>query len=140
MIDAAVVGIEAHGALRDGGTFVALVRPFAPPPIRGTRVVVHEVQADGARLTELAALVDFGVLTPRVAASVPLADTAEGANSALREAHARLDAGGVPGRLVLVPCGASGPRPSPDRSGPGGAGPDLEGPAHEHQPENRVSD
>ena len=95
VIDAAVVGIEAHGALRDGGTFVALVRPFAPPPIRGTRVVVHEVQADGTRLTELAALVDFGVLTTRVAASVRFAEAAE--------AHARLDAGGVRGRLVLVP-------------------------------------
>ena len=95
VIDAAVVGIDAHGALRDGGAFVALVRPFAPPPVRGTRVVVHEVWADGARLTELAALVDFGVLTLRVAATVPLAEAGV--------AHERLDAGGVPGRLVLVP-------------------------------------
>jgi NADPH:quinone reductase-like Zn-dependent oxidoreductase len=95
VVDAAIVGIDAHAALRDAGTFVALVRPFAPPPIRGTHVVVHEVHADGARLTELAALVDFGVLTTRVAATVPLEDAAD--------AHRRLDAGGVPGRLVLVP-------------------------------------
>src|SRR5690606_38040059 len=34
VIDAAVLGIAAHDGLRDGGTFVALVAPFAPPPIR----------------------------------------------------------------------------------------------------------
>ena len=62
VVDAAVVGIDAHDALRSGGTFVALVRPFAPPPLRGTTVVVQEVHADGARLAELAALVDFGLL------------------------------------------------------------------------------
>jgi NADPH:quinone reductase len=50
VIDAAVLGISAHNTLRGGGTFVALIRPFAPPPIRGTRVVVAEAFADGARL------------------------------------------------------------------------------------------
>jgi NADPH:quinone reductase-like Zn-dependent oxidoreductase len=35
VIDAALLGIVAHEALRGGGTFVALVRPFAPPPLRG---------------------------------------------------------------------------------------------------------
>jgi hypothetical protein len=39
----------------------------APPPIRGTRVVVAEVFADGARLSELVALVDSGLLTLCVA-------------------------------------------------------------------------
>ncbi len=95
VIDAAVLGINAHDALRGGGTFVALVAPFAPPPIRGTRVVVQEVQADGARLTELAALVDFGVLTLHVAEQVPLADAAR--------AHELLEAGGLRGRIVLRP-------------------------------------
>jgi len=40
VIDTAVAGIAALEALRGGGTFVALVRLFAPPPIRGTRVLV----------------------------------------------------------------------------------------------------
>lgn len=95
VIDAAVLGITAHQALRGGGTFVALVAPFAPPPIRGTRVVVQEVFADGKRLGELAELVDEGVLTLRVARTFPLARA--------REAHELLEGGGVAGRIVLTP-------------------------------------
>ena len=95
VVDAAVLGIAAHDGLRDGGTFVALVAPFAPPPIRGTRVVVQEVVADGARLTELAALVDAGRLTLRVAEELPL----DGAS----KAHRLVEAGGLRGRVVLVP-------------------------------------
>jgi NADPH:quinone reductase len=95
VIDAAVVGIAAHEALRGGGTFVALVRPFAPPPIRGTDVVVQEAFADGARLTELAALVDAGHLTLRVADSIPLAEAAT--------THRRFTEERPRGRLVLVP-------------------------------------
>jgi NADPH2:quinone reductase len=95
VIDAAVVGIAAHDALRGEGTFVALVAPFAPPPIRGTHVLVQEVVADGARLAELAALVDAGRLTPRVADTVPLDDIAA--------AHRRMEAGGLRGRIVLEP-------------------------------------
>jgi NADPH:quinone reductase len=97
VIDAAVLGIEAHGALRSGGTFVALVRPFAPPPIRATTVLVQEVAADGARLTELAALVDFGVLDLPVAEIVPFHDAGR--------AHELVEAGGRRGRIVLVPNG-----------------------------------
>ncbi|MEV4636590.1 NADP-dependent oxidoreductase [Actinoplanes sp. NPDC049548] len=95
VIDAAVVGIGAHEALRGGGAFVALVAPFAPPPLRGTRVVVQEVFADGARLAELAALAAAGRITPRVAGTLPLAKVAT--------AHERMAAGGLRGRLVLVP-------------------------------------
>ncbi|MFG1922462.1 NADP-dependent oxidoreductase [Cryptosporangium sp. NPDC048952] len=95
VVDAAVIGVPAHEALRGGGTFVALVAPFAPPPLRATRVVVQEVFADGTRLTELSALVDAGQLTLRVAGTFPL-DT-------IADAHERLAAGGLRGRLVLTP-------------------------------------
>jgi NADPH:quinone reductase-like Zn-dependent oxidoreductase len=95
VIDAAVLGISAHDALRAEGTFVALVAPFAPPPIRGTRVVTQEVWADGARLHELAALVDAQCLTLRVAHVLPLSEA--------REAHRLLEAGGLRGRVVLEP-------------------------------------
>ncbi|GHJ47199.1 NADPH:quinone reductase [Catellatospora sp. TT07R-123] len=95
VIDAAVIGVAAHEALRGAGTFVALVAPFAPPPLRGTRVLVQEVYADGARLAELSALVDAGVLTLRVADTLPLEDVAA--------AHDRLTTGGHRGRLVLTP-------------------------------------
>lgn len=95
VIDAAVLGVRAHEALRGGGTFVALVAPFAPPALRGTRVVVQEVYADGARLAELAALVDAGHLTLRVADAFPL--------DRIAAAHEHLAAGGLRGRLVLRP-------------------------------------
>jgi NADPH:quinone reductase len=95
VIDAAILGITAHQALRGAGTFVALVAPFAPPPIRGTRVVVQEVFADGNRLAELAKLVDDGTLTLRVARAFPLEQA--------REAHELLEKGGVGGRIILTP-------------------------------------
>ncbi|MFJ6198874.1 zinc-binding dehydrogenase [Micromonospora sp. NPDC092111] len=56
---------------------------------------MQEVYADGPRLAELAALVDAGRLTPEVADTLPLEEVAR--------AHERLAAGGVRGRLVLVP-------------------------------------
>ncbi|MET8253634.1 NADP-dependent oxidoreductase [Micromonospora sp. NPDC005197] len=95
VVDAAVVGVTAHEALRGGGVFVALVAPFAPPPLRATRVVVQEVCADGARLAELSALVDSGRLTLRLAHRLPLDEVAT--------AHERLATGGLRGRVVLVP-------------------------------------
>lgn len=95
VIDCARLGIRAHEALRGGGTFVSLVRPFAPPPIRATNVVVAEVHADGPRLRELSAMADEGQLTARVAATYPLDQAAQ--------AHARVEAGGLRGRVVLIP-------------------------------------
>jgi NADPH:quinone reductase-like Zn-dependent oxidoreductase len=65
------------------------------PPIRATQVIVQEVVADGGRLAELAALVDAGHLTLRVADTMPLTEAAR--------AHRRFAAGGLRGRLVLVP-------------------------------------
>jgi NADPH:quinone reductase-like Zn-dependent oxidoreductase len=94
VIDTAVLGIAAHQALRPQGTFIAPVRPLAPPPIRGTRVIVIEAFADGARLSELAGLLDRGQLSLRVAATYPLREAAA--------AHARFSAGGLRGgRIVL---------------------------------------
>ncbi|WP_410812610.1 NADP-dependent oxidoreductase [Micromonospora sp. 067-2] len=95
VVDAAVIGVAAHEALRGGGVFVALVAPFAPPPLRATRVVVQEVHADGAHLAELSALVDSGQLSLRLAGRLPLGEVAA--------AHERLTVGGLRGRLVLEP-------------------------------------
>jgi NADPH:quinone reductase-like Zn-dependent oxidoreductase len=93
VIDTALIGIAAHEALRGGGTFVALVAPFAPPAIRGTNVVVQEVYADGARLAELSALAEAKQLTVRVAQRIPLAEAAK--------AHRLVEGGGQRGRIVL---------------------------------------
>jgi NADPH:quinone reductase-like Zn-dependent oxidoreductase len=93
-LDAAVLGVPALDAVRGGGAFVAVVAGGAPAfPLRGTRIDQVWIRADGPRLGELAALVDAGRLTLRVAATYPLADVAA--------AQERLAAGGLRGRLVL---------------------------------------
>jgi NADPH:quinone reductase-like Zn-dependent oxidoreductase len=95
VIDTAVIGVVAHEALRGGGTFVALVAPFAPPPIRGTKVVVQEVYADGGRLAVLSALAEARRLSLRVAHTLPLTEAAQ--------AHRLVERGGQRGRIVLQP-------------------------------------
>ena len=95
VLDTAVLGEAALAWVRDGGAYVG-VRPGAHPgSVRGVRTASVSVTADGARLGELVRLVDEGVLALRVAETYPL--------DAVAEAHARLEKGGVRGRLVLVP-------------------------------------
>jgi NADPH:quinone reductase-like Zn-dependent oxidoreductase len=97
VIDAALLGPEVIGAIRDGGQLLA-VRPYqGGDPERG--IAIHVVLVanhlhDGHRIADLAELVTKGVLTLRVAEALP-ADRAA-------EAHGRLAAGGVRGRLVLT--------------------------------------
>ena len=96
-IDAAVIGVAALDAVRDGGAYVALVGGTAPAPLRGTRVHYVWIRADRAQLAELVALVDAGRLTLRVADVLPL--------DAVASAYERVEAGGIRGRLVLTPEG-----------------------------------
>src|SRR5256885_552337 len=100
-LDAAVVGVAALDAVRDGGAFVAVAAGAAPPPLRGTRVHNVWIRSDGARLGELAALVDARRLNLRVAATQPLERVAA--------AHEQLAAGGVRGRIVVQPAGSAQP-------------------------------
>jgi NADPH:quinone reductase-like Zn-dependent oxidoreductase len=96
VIDAALVGPPALAAVRDGGQLIA-VRPFRGETERDIRislVLVGDHLHEGTRVAELAGLAAKGVLTPRLAEALP----AERAP----EAHARLEAGGVRGRLVLT--------------------------------------
>ncbi|WP_449352469.1 NADP-dependent oxidoreductase [Streptomyces shaanxiensis] len=95
VLDTAVLGEAALEWVRDGGAYVG-VRPGAHPgSVRGVRTASVSVAADGAQLAELVGLVDEGVLTLRVAETYGLDSVAD--------AHARLEKGGVRGRLVLVP-------------------------------------
>ncbi|WP_328977681.1 NADP-dependent oxidoreductase [Streptomyces canus] len=95
VLDAAVLGEAALERVRDGGAYVG-VRPGAHPgSVRGVRTTAVAVSADGARLAELVGLVDEGALTLRVAETYAL--------DSVFKAHARLEEGGVRGRLVLVP-------------------------------------
>ncbi|MFE2213669.1 NADP-dependent oxidoreductase [Streptomyces canus] len=95
VLDAAVLGEAALERVRDGGAYVG-VRPGAHPgSVRGVRTTAVAVGADGARLAELVGLVDERALTLRVAETYAL--------DSVFKAHARLEEGGVRGRLVLVP-------------------------------------
>jgi NADPH:quinone reductase len=96
-LDAALVGVPALDAVRDGGSFVAVSAGAAPLPLRGTSVHNVWIRTDAPRLPELAALVDAGRLRLRVASTEPL--------EAVAAAHERLAAGGLRGRLVLKPTG-----------------------------------
>lgn len=95
VLDAAVLGETALAWVRDGGAYAGVIPQAQPAPVRGVRTTAVEVSPDGARLAELVRLVDEGVLTLRVAETFALDDAAK--------AHARLEEGGVRGRLVLVP-------------------------------------
>ncbi|MYR43299.1 zinc-binding dehydrogenase [Streptomyces sp. SID5910] len=90
-LDTAGLGIRALAAVRTRGSYATVAGGTAPLPLRGIRVHQQWISADGPALAELAAL----GLTLRVAETLPLEHAAE--------AHKRLAAGGIRGRLVLVP-------------------------------------
>ncbi|NUR84109.1 MAG: NADP-dependent oxidoreductase [Nonomuraea sp.] len=98
VVDAALSPVAALDALADGGTFVALSVGVAPVALRGTVVRTVFFRAEPAQLAEIVRLVEAGRVTARVAGTYPLAKAAD--------AHARLAAGGVRGRLVLIPGSA----------------------------------
>jgi NADPH2:quinone reductase len=96
LVDAAVLDAAALGIIRDGGA-LATVRFWSGPTERDIRV--HPVKVrdhvhDGAGIARLLELVSAKRLTLRVADTLPVARAAE--------AHRRLEAGGVRGRLVLT--------------------------------------
>jgi NADPH2:quinone reductase len=94
-LDAAGLVKDALAAVREGGAFIAVNDPSEPAAERGIAVQTVHVHHDGARLAQLAADVEAGLLNLRVAGTLPLAKAAE--------AHERVAAGGIRGRFVLVP-------------------------------------
>jgi NADPH2:quinone reductase len=96
LLDAAVQGAEVLSAVRDGGQ-VAAVRLWSGGTERGItihQVAVTQYATNRRALEELGRLAAAGRITPRVAATFAPEDAAE--------AHRRLEAGGVRGRLVIV--------------------------------------
>lgn len=96
VVDAAVIGDRVLPAVRDGGCIVCL-RPFVGEPDRGISTELISVRAyatDSERLRSLARLVEQGALSLRVAETF--------APDRAADAHARLEASGVRGRLVLT--------------------------------------
>lgn len=82
--------LTALAAVRNRGRFVTVVGGVDPKPLRGITIRHTWIAADGAALARLAA----ADLTLRVADTLPLTRAAD--------AHARLEKGGLRGRLVLT--------------------------------------
>lgn len=91
------VGLGAGGAVcvRDGGAFVTSVPTAVPDAARGIAPQTVQVQPDAGALAELVGRVVAGELTVRVAENLPL--------EAFRDAYARLERGGLRGKIVLTP-------------------------------------
>jgi NADPH:quinone reductase-like Zn-dependent oxidoreductase len=96
LIDAAVLDAAVLPAIRDGGR-LATVRGFSGPSERGITIEpvrVAEYAQNQKALDQLAGQVAEGKLALRVAETFPPERAAD--------AHRKLDAGGVRGRLVIV--------------------------------------
>jgi NADPH:quinone reductase len=96
LIDAAAIDSAALAPIRDRGA-LATVRMWGGPTERGIRIEPVMVATDleyTQGLQELADHLRAGHLTPRIANTYPI--------DRVREAHTRLAAGGVRGRLVLT--------------------------------------
>jgi NADPH:quinone reductase len=95
VVDAALVGVAAQEAVRNGGAFAHLAATPAPAPLRGIRVHTVLVSADGDRLRRLVGLVETGVIGTRVAGVHALEDAPT--------AYRKVAGGGLRGRIVLTP-------------------------------------
>jgi NADPH:quinone reductase len=95
LIDAALLNELAVPAVRDGGR-IATVRGFTADQVRGITfhpVAVRNYAREHAKLDQLRRQAEDGVLTLRVAETLPAERAAD--------AHRTLEAGGTRGRLVL---------------------------------------
>lgn len=94
VVDGAGLGPAAIAVVRDGGAFVAVTDPAQPAAERGIRTQTVHVEPAPENLAGLLSAVAAGRLTTRVAGTLPLARAAE--------AHERVAAGGLRGKLVLT--------------------------------------
>jgi NADPH:quinone reductase-like Zn-dependent oxidoreductase len=92
LVDAAIIGVGAQEAVRNGGRHAHLQGGPRPPHLRNITVEQLFLHANRRDLTQL---VDAGAISTRVAETYPLQDAAT--------AYRRLAKGGVRGRLVLIP-------------------------------------
>lgn len=94
--DGALLGASLTPLIGDGGQ-LALVRPFDIKPERDIRIheiYVRHIAQHRAKLDHLCRMAERGLLTLRVAETMPAEEAAK--------AHRRLAAGGLRGRLVLT--------------------------------------
>jgi NADPH:quinone reductase-like Zn-dependent oxidoreductase len=95
LFDAVPIGADAARAVRDGGAIVTVRRSDEFDPGRGVRKQWFLIHPDRERLRELVDDVAERRLLTRVARTIPLAEAAE--------AHRLVEAGGLHGKIVLVP-------------------------------------
>lgn len=93
-LDAALIGQPLLAAVRDGGTFVTVLAPAAPPAERGITVTAVGAKPDAAQLADVLDQAATGRLVSRVAGTLPLEEAAE--------AHRRTARGGQRGKYVLT--------------------------------------
>jgi NADPH:quinone reductase len=94
-LDTVGLGASALVCVRDGGAFVTSVPTAVPDAARGIAAQTVQVQPDADALAELAGRAVAGELTVRVAETLPL--------ERFRDAYARLERGGLRGKIVLTP-------------------------------------
>ncbi|MFI5908607.1 NADP-dependent oxidoreductase [Dactylosporangium sp. NPDC051541] len=95
VFDAVPVGRPAAAAVENRGVVVATRPTPTIVPSRGVRQDLQLIRLDRALLADLVAQVAAGRLLTRVAGTVPLTEAAD--------AHRRVLAGGLLGKLVLTP-------------------------------------
>ncbi len=96
LADGALLNAAAIPAVKDGGSFTS-IRGFIGEPqrdIRFTATFVRTYDGEYEKLDRLRQLVEAGALTLRVAGTVP--------PERASEAHARREAGGTRGRMVII--------------------------------------
>jgi NADPH:quinone reductase len=93
-LDTIGLGADALVCVRDDGSFVTSVPSAVPDAQRGIDPEAVQVQPDSAGTTDLAGRAAAGELTVRVTETLPL--------ERFREAYARLERGGVRGKIVLT--------------------------------------
>ncbi len=94
-LDTVGLGDIALACVRDGGRFVTSVPTAVPGASRGIDPETVQVQPDADATAELAGRAAAGELTVRVAETLPL--------ERFRDAYARLERGGLRGKVVLAP-------------------------------------
>ncbi len=95
VLDLVPLGPPAAGLVADGGVLITLRPTPLIDPRRRIRQQVLLVRPDRGALAELIQEVAAGRLRTRVAGTMPLTEVAE--------AHRLVEAGGLPGKIVLIP-------------------------------------
>jgi NADPH:quinone reductase-like Zn-dependent oxidoreductase len=96
LVEAGLLGDDAAVLVRDGGAIASVrnAQQFATPGRRISHVGVMEQIRNTAWLARLADQAGRGVLTPRVARTLPMTQAAD--------AHRIVERGGLRGRAVLT--------------------------------------